>query len=67
MRSSIPDTTASSSGTADCPDKLCVRQGALDRNGVIVCLPNRVVVRVSTESGADYDAVVGRLESGAGQ
>lgn len=52
---------------ADCPDKLCVQQGALAHVGVIVCLPNRVVVRVGMESAAEYDAVVGRLESGAGQ
>jgi hypothetical protein len=29
---------------AGCPEKRCVRQGAVD-NGVIVCVPNRVVIR----------------------
>ncbi|MCD7715129.1 MAG: NusG domain II-containing protein [Lachnospiraceae bacterium] len=50
---------------ADCPDSLCIRQGAISVSGtMIVCLPNRVVVQVvngdsdgSTEEG--YDAVVG--------
>ncbi|MBF0337624.1 MAG: NusG domain II-containing protein [Nitrospirae bacterium] len=30
---------------ADCPNKLCVRQGWIDR-GTIICLPNRVVISV---------------------
>ncbi len=41
---------------ADCPDKLCVHQRAISKNNeTIVCLPNRVVVRVtgSEESGLD--------------
>lgn len=33
--------------TADCPDKLCVKQRAVSREGEsIVCLPNRVVAAV---------------------
>ncbi|MCM1105804.1 MAG: NusG domain II-containing protein [Blautia sp.] len=37
---------------AVCPDKLCVHQRAVSREGeTIVCLPNRVVVRV--ESGKE--------------
>jgi len=32
---------------ADCPDRLCVRQGWIDGTGQsIVCLPNRVIVTV---------------------
>ncbi len=32
---------------ASCPDKLCVRQGKISREGQnIVCLPNRVSVKV---------------------
>ena len=32
---------------ADCPDKLCVKQGKIKRGTLpIVCLPNRVVVRL---------------------
>lgn len=43
---------------ADCPDGICVAQGRLNGAGLIVCLPNRVVVRVDASGG--YDAVVGR-------
>lgn len=41
---------------ANCPDKLCVHQREISKNNeTIVCLPNRVVVRVtgSEESGLD--------------
>ena len=32
---------------ADCPDKLCVKQGTVSKSGEsLVCLPNRVVVAV---------------------
>ena len=32
---------------ADCPDKLCVKQGTVSESGEsLVCLPNRVVVAV---------------------
>jgi len=41
---------------ADCPDLLCVHQGAIDA-GSLVCLPNRIVVRVVSD---DVDAVTGR-------
>lgn len=35
---------------ANCPDKLCVNQGPVSgANGVIVCLPNRVSVRIEKE------------------
>ena len=33
---------------ADCPDKLCIKQGAIEKSGTpIVCLPNRVTVSIS--------------------
>lgn len=33
---------------ASCPDKLCVKQGAIRRTGeAIVCLPNRVIIRIT--------------------
>lgn len=32
---------------ADCPDKLCVKQGTVSESGEsVVCLPNRVVVAI---------------------
>lgn len=40
---------------ADCPDRLCVRQGKISKGGqVIVCLPNKIIVRIQN---AEYDAV----------
>lgn len=33
--------------SADCPDKICMQQSAIDENGgTIVCLPNKVVLSV---------------------
>lgn len=41
---------------AGCPDKRCVRQGAISRAGQsIICLPARLVV--SIEGGGGFDAV----------
>ena len=32
---------------ADCPDKLCVKQKAIERNGEsIICLPHKLVIRM---------------------
>ena len=32
---------------ADCPDKLCVKQGEISKNGEsVICLPHRVVITV---------------------
>ena len=44
--------------SADCPDQICVRQGVI-RNGIqpIICLPNRVEIRIVKDSG--IDAVTG--------
>lgn len=45
---------------ADCPDKICVRQGFIDNGALpIVCLPHRLSV-VITDNGSDIDAVSGR-------
>ncbi len=45
---------------ADCPDKLCVRKGAVRYVGDgIVCLPHRVVVEVAGEDELGLDAVAG--------
>ncbi|MDD6736057.1 MAG: NusG domain II-containing protein [Clostridiales bacterium] len=43
--------------SADCPDKLCIKQGAVhDGSKKIICLPNRVIIEVTKKS--DIDAVV---------
>ena len=41
---------------ADCPDQVCVRQGAVRYNGEsIVCLPHRLIVSIEggVENGVD--------------
>lgn len=36
---------------ADCPDKLCIKDGFKDKPGdVIVCLPNKVVIEIKGET-----------------
>lgn len=43
---------------ADCPDKLCVNQKAVSKNGEsIICLPNKVVVTVDSSENSEFDAV----------
>lgn len=43
---------------ANCPDRVCVSDGAISRPGqYIVCLPNRVVVTIESEDGAEIDSV----------
>lgn len=40
--------------SADCPDRLCIRQGRIsDSRREIVCLPNRVTVSISGQSEVD--------------
>ncbi len=41
-----------------CPEKICIRQGWI-RSGVIVCLPNRVVVTVGEGDHGEVDAISG--------
>jgi hypothetical protein len=44
--------------SADCPDELCVHQGAISKSGqTIVCLPHRLVVEVTGGKEADYDTI----------
>ena len=44
---------------ADCPDKLCVRQGHISRtNESLVCLPHRITVRIAGEAENEPDAIV---------
>jgi hypothetical protein len=43
---------------ADCPDKLCVQEKAVSKNGeTIVCLPHRVVVEITSEEENEIDGV----------
>ena len=45
---------------ADCPDKLCVRQGCIRWSGqVVTCLPNRLTVTVEGGEDGGVDAAVG--------
>lgn len=42
---------------ASCPDKLCVDQGKISKNGEqIICLPNQVVVAIISNQNSDVDA-----------
>lgn len=43
---------------AQCPDKLCIKHGSISKNGEsIICLPNKVVVQITSEEESDLDAV----------
>lgn len=43
---------------ASCPDGLCVNTGSISRTGQsIVCLPNRVVVEITGETGDEEQAL----------
>ncbi len=43
--------------SADCPDQICVHQGALHDAGRIVCLPNRVLIEMEhTKDALDAKA-----------
>ena len=45
---------------ADCPDKLCMHQGAISRDGqTIVCLPHKLVVEVIGGEKEEYDSISG--------
>ena len=45
---------------ADCPDKLCVRQGSVKYTGeCITCLPNKLTVTVFGAEDSGIDAIVG--------
>ena len=40
---------------ASCPDKLCMHQGKISDSGqMIVCLPNRVIIKVETDEESGY-------------
>lgn len=43
---------------ASCPDKLCVNQHSISYNGeTIVCLPNKLVVKIVSEAESDVDII----------
>ena len=43
---------------ATCPDKLCIKQKEISRDGEsIICLPNKVIVTIESDSKSDIDAV----------
>lgn len=43
---------------ADCPDKLCVHQKAIQNQGeTLVCLPHRVIVSISSQEDHPLDGV----------
>jgi len=45
---------------SDCPHQICVKTGKIDRAGdIIVCIPNKVVVRVKKRGQNTYDAITG--------
>lgn len=44
---------------ADCPDRLCVKQGPIGRNGEsIICLPHKLAVQIAGEEMGEVDALV---------
>ena len=45
---------------ASCHNQLCVNQGIISKtNQQIICLPNRVVVRIVSAQGGDVDVISG--------
>ena len=44
--------------SADCPDHLCVKKKAISKEGEsIICLPNKVVVTVKSDTKSDIDSI----------
>ncbi len=42
--------------SADCPDKLCVKQRPVSKAGqTIICLPHKLIIRIEGESGVDAE------------
>ncbi len=43
---------------ADCPDGLCMRRGKIRYNGEsIVCLPNKLVIKIESEKEGEVDVI----------
>ena len=39
---------------ADCPDKICIKQGKINKNGqTISCLPNKISISISNNDDVD--------------
>ena len=50
---------------ADCPDHLCIHQGAIDnRGGMIICLPNEVVIESIPSGQAQTDELIPDIVAG---
>lgn len=44
--------------SATCPDQYCVRHKEICADGeTIICLPHKVVIRIRSTNGAEYDAI----------
>lgn len=44
---------------ADCPDGLCVRQRAIERNGEsIICLPHKLVIQITAGKERELDGYI---------
>ena len=53
IKDGVADVTS-----ADCPDHLCVKQKAISKEGEsIICLPNKVVVMVKSNTKSDIDSI----------
>jgi hypothetical protein len=43
---------------SDCPDKICIGQGEIDRPGIpIVCVPNKILIKIRSTESSDFDIV----------
>jgi hypothetical protein len=43
---------------ANCPDKLCIHQGKISKNGeTIVCLPHGLIVEIKSDDNPELDIV----------
>ncbi len=43
---------------SDCPEKICMKTGKIHRVGeIIVCVPNKVVVKISGQEKNRFDAI----------